>query len=171
LNRGWIDRTTKRIPTYKEVTHAEDADKEEDEQKPRVDEEMLEDDEEFEEIAETFETSYNFRFEEPCVVYIISISVSLTICYRDAATIQTHPRNIESAVRRKDTTRKDARERRKQRKEEELQKKKEEVRRMKALKMKELREKLEKIEKEGGLSIDPEGEYTLDMFAVYLTFE
>lgn len=137
LNRGWIDRSTKRIPTYKEVTHDTGVN-EEDEQQGAPADAPLEDDEEFEEIAETFETSYNFRYEEP-----------------NAAVIQTHPRNLDSTVRRKDTTRKEARERRKQRKEEELQRKKEEVRRMKALKAKELRHKLEEIEKEGGLSLDP----------------
>jgi protein KRI1 len=47
-------------------------------------------------------------------------------------------------VRREDTTRKDARERRKQRKEEELAKRKEEVRRLKGLKVKEIRARLEK---------------------------
>ncbi|KIJ51364.1 hypothetical protein M422DRAFT_244542 [Sphaerobolus stellatus SS14] len=146
MNRGWLDRESKRIPTYKEITR-NSGDKEEGEETADGQGPIQDGDEEFEELAETFEISYNFRFEEP-----------------DAAVIQTHPRNIESTVRRKDDKRKEARERRKQRKEEELQKKKEEVRRMKALKMKELRQKLEKIGEEGGVEIDPDalGAFDLD---------
>jgi protein KRI1 len=74
--------------------------------------------------------------------------------YRDAAVIKSYPRNLQSTVRREDTTRKDARERRKQRKEQELVKKKEDVKRMKALKMREIRRKLEMIGREGGKDIN-----------------
>lgn len=70
--------------------------------------------------------------------------------YSEAATISRHPRNLASTVRREDTTRKDARERKKARKEEAILKKKEEVKRLKALKMKELKSKLEMIGREGG---------------------
>jgi protein KRI1 len=51
-------------------------------------------------------------------------------------------------------SRKDARERKKQRKDEELAKKREEVKRLKGLKMKELKAKLERIGREGGKDID-----------------
>ena len=71
--------------------------------------------------------------------------------YRNATEIARHPRNLASTVRRQDTTRKEVRERRKARKEEELLQKREEVKRLKALKLKELRRKLERIGKEGGL--------------------
>ena len=71
-----------------------------------------------------------------------------------ATEIARHPRNIESLVRRQDSSRKDERERRKARKEEELRKKKEEVKRLKALKMKELRAKLERIGVEGGKNLE-----------------
>ena len=97
----------------------------------------------FESLASHFEASYNHRYEEP-----------------DAATIPSFPRNIPSAVRRLDTTRKDARERRKTRKEEELEKRKEEVKRLKALKMREVKRKLEMIGRQGGLKggVGDEGE-------------
>ncbi|KAK0483373.1 KRI1-like family C-terminal-domain-containing protein [Armillaria novae-zelandiae] len=162
LNRGWIDRSSKHVPTYQEATSGRTKGKskaktEDDEDEsgstsdghdvPTVDPDTDEDD--FEEIVDQFESSYNFRFEEP-----------------DAAEIKSYPRNIASLVRREDTTRKDARERRKARKEEELQKKKEEVRRLKSLKMKDIRVKLDKIGREGGKNFeaDPALE-TLDLDA------
>ncbi|KAK0228294.1 KRI1-like family C-terminal-domain-containing protein [Armillaria fumosa] len=162
LNRGWIDRSSKYVPTYQEATSGRTKGKskeqmEDEEDKsgsasdshdlPTVDPDIDEDD--FEDIVDRFESSYNFRFEEP-----------------DAAEIKSYPRNISSLVRREDTTRKDARERRKARKEEELQKKKEEVKRLKSLKMKEIRVKLDRIGREGGKNFeaDPALE-TLDLDA------
>lgn len=62
-------------------------------------------------------------------------------------------------MRRPDTVRKEAREKRKARKEEELLKKREEVKRLKALKMKDLQSRLEKIGKEGGKSIVSRGTF------------
>ncbi|KAF8648547.1 hypothetical protein AX16_006251 [Volvariella volvacea WC 439] len=146
LNRGWIDRDAKHIPTYKEVTstkHKKSEGKAKMEPEGELDPDGLPtadpdiDEEDFEEIVDRFESSYNFRFEEP-----------------DAAHIPSFPRNIPDTVRREDSKRKEARERRKTRKEEELAKKREEVRRLKNLKMKEIRRKLETIGKEGGIDLD-----------------
>ncbi|KLO11074.1 Krr1-domain-containing protein [Schizopora paradoxa] len=162
LNRGWIDHSDRHIPTYKEITSTkapkaktkkgveigiDDADVEdepfnaeetvganEDGSNCVVDVPDDFDEEDFDDIADTFESSYNFRFEEP-----------------GAEAIATHPRNIDSTVRRDENPRKAARERKKERKEEKMLKKREEVKRLKALKLKELKAKLERIGKEGGL--------------------
>jgi protein KRI1 len=138
LNRGWIDRSARRIPTYKEVIRRTDpelpvtpavADVE---AGPNGD--LLEDDE-FDEVAERFESSYNFRFEEP-----------------DAAHIPSFPRAVESVRRPTEHAdrRRAARERRQQRKEAEKAQRREEVKRLKGLKSREVEAKLERIGKEGG---------------------
>ncbi|CAE6481089.1 hypothetical protein ACGC1H_005199 [Rhizoctonia solani] len=141
LNRGWIDKSENRAPTYKEVVGVESKAKAKQEaslEHGQVNEgedpgNGLLDEDEFDEVADHFESTYNFRFEEP-----------------NAHIIATHPRNVTS-VRRTDTTRKDAREKRKERKAEKLLAKQEEVKRLKSLKMREVKEKLEKIRMEGGL--------------------
>jgi protein KRI1 len=96
---------------------------------------LLEDDEEFDEVAERFESSYNFRFEEP-----------------DAAHIPSFPRAVESVRRPTEHAehRHAARERRRERKEEEKAQRREEVKRLKGLKAREVEVKLERIGKEGG---------------------
>ncbi|PVF96620.1 Krr1-domain-containing protein [Serendipita vermifera] len=161
LNRGWIDRDQQRIPTYDEITNSKKSEKSSRRKKhdeeitphrdepethaqagsPEVEEDLdsVDEEDDFDDLTERFESSYNFRFEEP-----------------GSSTIATHPRNLPSLVRRQDTSRKEAREKRKQRKEEEKAMKKEEVNRLKALKMREIREKVERIEREGGKGVKSE---------------
>ncbi|KAF7289267.1 Kri1-C domain-containing protein [Mycena indigotica] len=126
LNRGWIDKSAKRLPTYKEVTSSKKG-KAKSEDQPEGSDGDDDEEEIFDDIVDRFESSYNFRFEET-----------------DGNEIKTYPRTLPSTVRREDTTRKDARERRKQRKAEELAQRKEEVKRLKGLKMKEIRARLER---------------------------
>ena len=70
LNRGWIDRSEKHVPTYDEVVgKVKDEDEEVEEEASKAGESshpwgVLEEDE-FDEQAEEFETAYNFRYEEP----------------------------------------------------------------------------------------------------------
>ena len=96
---------------------------------------VLEDEDEFDEVAERFESSYNFRFEEP-----------------DAAHIPSFPRAVESVRRSTEHAerRQAARERRRERKEAEKVQRREEVKRLKGLKTREMEAKLERIGKEGG---------------------
>lgn len=84
LNRGWIDRSAKRLPTYTEVTSVRNRKKKskvkgsEDEEgassgsspESEVDGDanVTEDEGEFDDVAGAFESSYNFRFEEPYAV-------------------------------------------------------------------------------------------------------
>lgn len=137
LNRGWIDKSSRHIPTYKEVTSSIKSRSKAKAKSPTApaseSDSGLDSDASFESLNDHFEASYNFRFEEP-----------------GAATVQAFPRNLPDTVRRQDSTRKDARARRRERKEAELEQKRQELGRLKNLKMKEVRQKLEKIGTEGG---------------------
>ncbi|KAG9123406.1 hypothetical protein FRC07_014979, partial [Ceratobasidium sp. 392] len=136
LNRGWIDKSEKRLPTYREVVGPEpklEAKLDATQTVEAGEEDNGLDEDEFDEIADRFESTHNFRFEEP-----------------DAHIIATHPRSVPT-VRRADTSRKDAREKKKERKAEKMLAKHEEVKRLKALKLREVREKLEQVRTEGGL--------------------
>lgn len=86
LNRGWIDRSAKRLPTYAEVTGVGSRKKSKP-NGPKEEENMAEGpsggfsesevgdgtgdgvdiggEDEFDDVADAFESSYNFRFEEP----------------------------------------------------------------------------------------------------------
>jgi protein KRI1 len=65
-------------------------------------------------------------------------------------------------VRREDTSRKEARERKKVRKAEALAKQNEEVKRLKALKMREIRQQLNTVSKESGLTAEGTGYFPSD---------
>ncbi|KAJ9118179.1 hypothetical protein QFC22_004083 [Naganishia vaughanmartiniae] len=93
----------------------------------------LEDDEAFEEIAETFETAYNFRFEEP-----------------GAANIVSHPREIASAARRADDSRKLQRQAKAERKAAEKAKREEETKRLKGQKRRQIEKQLAMLKVEFG---------------------
>ena len=80
FNRGWIDRSNRRVPTYNEivgfssrqskrkpvVSQTEpDSDGEVDQSSDADRGATLSDENSFDDLADAFETSYNFRFEEP----------------------------------------------------------------------------------------------------------
>jgi protein KRI1 len=138
LNRGWIDKEKKAVPTYEDIVGRERGeDESDDEDSPwgKIDEE-----EDFDDKADEFETEYNFRFEEP-----------------GAATIVTHPRQIDSAVRRGDDTRKLKRQAREERKAAEKAAREEEVARKKDAKRREMEGQLNALRKELGDGIDLAG--------------
>ena len=136
-----MDRAARRLPTYNEITAQASSSKDPGPSATHTSADadaganngLLEEDE-FDEVAEHFESSYNFRFEEP-----------------DAAHIQSFPRAVESVRRRTEHAerRAAARERRQERKEAEKAQRREEVKRLKGLKARELEAKLERIGKEG----------------------
>ncbi|TNY18993.1 KRI1-like family C-terminal-domain-containing protein [Rhodotorula diobovata] len=152
MNRGWIDREndSSHVPSYDEIvgnstTSSSSAKK----GKARAASPELDadghpldpaahddDDEELDEVAEEFEHTYNFRFEET-----------------GAADLVTHARDAASSVRKPTTAvsaRARAREAAKLRKEEEALQRKEELRRLKALKRKEVEERLKQLVEAAG---------------------
>ncbi|THH18677.1 hypothetical protein EW146_g2348 [Bondarzewia mesenterica] len=161
LNRGWIDKSSRRVPTYHEVTSGHQSKHGEKEHEGDLKEEedtdsMPPDEDEFDDVVDRFESSYNHRFEEP-----------------DAATIPSFPREVDT-VRRPSShkeRRKGARERRKERKREEKMIRQEEVKKLKGLKMRKMKEKLDLVGKEGGWvmnkaleGLDLEGDWDPDAY-------
>ena len=90
LNRGWIDKSARRLPTYKEITGSKSGkgksqgDSDSDREASGSESDRAHDDgvnesldeDEFDEVAERFESSYNFRFEEPYVLSPSRISLA-----------------------------------------------------------------------------------------------
>ncbi|KAG8182691.1 hypothetical protein JTE90_017669 [Oedothorax gibbosus] len=102
----------------------------------------LSDEEEMLKQQELFEHKYNFRFEEP-----------------DTEFIKRYPRTIGDSLRREDNRRKQKREEYTERKKKEKEQKKEELKRLKALKRKEIEEKFLKLKEVCGqdeLNLDEE---------------
>ena len=80
LNRGWIDKTERRLPTYKEITGKDKgkakaildddmSENETDDEKGDNNNEFIDDEDEFDDVADYFESTYNFRYEEPYVYW------------------------------------------------------------------------------------------------------
>ncbi|WBW70907.1 ribosome biogenesis protein Kri1 [Schizosaccharomyces osmophilus] len=105
-------------------------------------------DNQFDETADNFETKYNFRYEET-----------------GGSEIAAHPRDVPDSMRRKDDTRRLARERKRERHEEEKRKRVEEMNRLKNLKQKDLEEKLNQVAEIAGTNdidiseLDLEGDF------------
>lgn len=116
LNEGWKEKGAKQKP----LDHFKEVEK-------KVDEE----DENREDEMDHFEAKYNFRFEEP-----------------NAATITSHARNAneEETMRRKDSSRKQARDRAKEKKEDIKRQRKEEIARLKSIKREEIIDKIKKAD-------------------------
>ncbi|KAJ9094327.1 hypothetical protein QFC19_008013 [Naganishia cerealis] len=135
LNRGWIDsedqpEASTSAPVLKPAGKKGQAEGSTSTSHPWGE---LEDDEAFDEIAETFETAYNFRFEEP-----------------GAANIVSHPREIASAARREDDTRKLKRQAKAERKAAEKAKREEETKRLKGQKRRDIEKQLAVLKAEFG---------------------
>lgn len=86
LNRGWVDKSSQRVPTYHEVTGSKPTNgkqsskevKDDSGEESAVDvqkalngsdSDLVEEEDSFDDLNDRFESSYNFRFEEPCVKF------------------------------------------------------------------------------------------------------
>ena len=120
LNRGWLDPSTEIPELYEDLSSDE-------------------------EKAETFETQYNFRFEQP-----------------GAGEVTTHARTL-STTRRGEEKRKRERERKRLQKEEEKRKEIEEIARLRNLKRMEIEERIKRVEgvagADGWTEKDLEGDF------------
>ncbi|WVQ95967.1 hypothetical protein IAU59_003066 [Kwoniella sp. CBS 9459] len=137
LNRGWIDRTEKHVPTYKEIVGDADSDGSDDDisdtGKGKAESSShpwgkLDEEDDFDDKADRFEAEYNFRFEEP-----------------GSSNIVSHPREIPSLVRRPDDARKTKRARRAERKAAERAAQEEEVRAKKGSKRREMEKRMSSL--------------------------
>ena len=111
---------------------------------PRAPQPVVADDEEDAEEVERqdeYERRYNFRFEEG----------------DEAGAVAAYPREVEGSLRRKDSRRKEARQRAAERKVEAKARKTEEIKRLKAIKSKEIAERLEQIREISGTGAALEG--------------
>lgn len=90
--------------------------------------EIVEDDEEFDDIADTFETAYNFRYEDP-----------------NANEIVGYARNQSTLRRSEENSRKRARDKKKEAKRAEEEKRKAEIAKLKKHKVQQVMSKLEKL--------------------------
>ena len=99
----------------------------------------LSDEEEEEDREEAFEAAYNFRHQE-----------------EGAGEVKTWPRVIEDSVRRKDNTRKVARERKKEAAEAEKKRQEEELKRLKNDKLRGIQAKVREVEEVSGVMLDDE---------------
>lgn len=123
LNRGWIDKNNSEkdgsayFPGFIDLNNDED------------DKHL--------ELAEEFEHTYNFRFEQ-----------------EGASSLVQYPRHIEGSVRKDEHSKRKKRQLAKERKLEQERKEREDLKRLKNLKREELKKKLEKLKKIAGLSND-----------------
>ncbi|CAD7699740.1 unnamed protein product [Ostreobium quekettii] len=95
--------------------------------------EDIDEDEEYLEKADQFESTYNFRFEEP-----------------GANSIVNYPRVIDGSYRKTESKRKRQRERKKRRREEQAKGREEEVKHKKNLKIREIQNKVVEVRKAAG---------------------
>ncbi|KAG0033490.1 hypothetical protein BGZ81_008317 [Podila clonocystis] len=116
LNRGWIDKSQKKTPHYKEIVREEEFDD-------------LEKSEDELDAADEFESKYNFRFEDA-----------------EGDKLMGYSRTVDDSVRNKDDKRKRQRQAAKERKQEEKVKKLEELKRAKNLKKQEIFDRLKQIQ-------------------------
>lgn len=113
-HKGWIPKDVdeitgdKKVPTYGEIVE--------------------EDSDEFDDLADKFETAYNFRFEDPEAAEIVSYA-------RDQSTIR----------RKEDTSRRRTRDKKREQREAEENQRKFELARLRKHKVNEVTEKLEKL--------------------------
>ena len=97
----------------------------------------LSDEEEEEDREEAFEAAHNFRHQE-----------------EGGSEVKTWPRIIEDSVRRKDNTRKEARERKRETKDAERKRQEEELKRMKNDKLRGMQAKVKQVEEVSGVVLD-----------------
>ena len=129
LNEGWKEKQGgKNSKAYSNPWQDKDN---YEEYKEKKEKEVDEEDDDREDEMDNFESKYNFRYEEP-----------------NAATITSHARNVgeDETMRRKDSSRKLARERAQEKKQDLKKQRKDEIAKLKAMKREEIIEKLKKAD-------------------------